>query len=91
MDPEYKGNTNKQNEKAIMNLGNITQSKKKLANELRSLISRVKDYDYESKELQTEIRALQNSYDEKMQDLGGQGQLTKIKQGLVGLRDDIRS
>lgn len=81
---------NYQNEKAITELGSITQKKKKLATELRGLISRVKDYDYENKELQSAIRTLNNTYDEKMQDLGGQGQLQRIKQSLVYLRGDIR-
>jgi ElaB/YqjD/DUF883 family membrane-anchored ribosome-binding protein len=43
---------NKQNEKAILDLGQITQKKKKLATELRSLIQQVKDSDYFCKELQ---------------------------------------
>lgn len=34
-----------------MQLGEITQQKKLLANQLRELIQKVKDYDYQSKEL----------------------------------------
>ena len=49
---------NKQNEEAITYLGEITKKKKKLAQELRSLITRVKDYDYQHKELQSEIQTL---------------------------------
>ena len=77
---------NKQNEKAIVDLGQITQKKKKLAQELRSLIQQVKEHDYVSKELQQEIQTIQNTYDEKMEDLGGQKQVTKIKEGLKILR-----
>ena len=64
---------NKQNEKAIINLGKITVQKKKLATELRSLISVVRDLDYDNKEIQSQIRTYSNEYDEKMADLGGQG------------------
>ena len=46
---------NKQNNEKIMQLGQITKKKKSLAQELRSLISQVKNIDYENKELQTEI------------------------------------
>lgn len=49
---------NKQNEKAIVDLGQITQKKKKLASELRSLIQKVKENDYESKELQQQIQTV---------------------------------
>ena len=77
---------NKQNEKAINDLGQITQKKKKLASELRSLIQQVKENDYESKELQQQIQTVQNAYDEKMEDMGGQKQVHKIKDGLKVLR-----
>lgn len=46
---------NKQNEDAITHLGSITKKKKELARELRQLITRVKEFDYESKELQSHI------------------------------------
>jgi hypothetical protein len=42
---------NKQNEKAITQLGEITQQKKQLASQLRQLIQNVKDFDYQSKEV----------------------------------------
>ena len=51
----------------------------------------MKELDYESKELQTQIRTLNNAYEEKMHDIGGQGQLTRITQSLIELRNDIRS
>jgi chromosome segregation ATPase len=81
---------NKQNNEKIMQLGQITKKKKSLAQELRSLISKVKNIDYENKELQTEIQTVQNSFDEKMEDLGGQGQLKRIKENLHELKKDIR-
>ena len=62
---------NRLNEKAITELGQITQKKKKLATELRALINLVKEYDHENRELQSTIKQLQNSYDEKTEDLGG--------------------
>lgn len=42
---------NKQNEDDITHLGEITKKKKELARELRSLITRVKDFDYQNKEI----------------------------------------
>lgn len=63
---------NRQNEQAITHLGQITQNKKELAKQLRQLIGKVKEYDFESKELQTNITTFTNQFDEKMADMGGQ-------------------
>ena len=61
-----------------------------MAQELRSLISKVKDIDHENKELQSEIQALQNAFDEKMEDLGGQRQVKRVKESLIGLRKELK-
>lgn len=63
-------------------MGSITIQKKKLATELRQLIAKVKDFDYENRELQQKIKTSQNCYDEKMEDMGGQKIVTHIKLGL---------
>lgn len=81
---------NKQNEKAITQLGSITQQKKKLASELRSLISKVKDLDYEAKEVQSQVEAMQNDYDYKMQDLGGKRHISKVKEALSELMSEVQ-
>lgn len=73
---------NQQNEKAIINLGQITQQKKKLATELRQLIGTVRDLDYDNKEIQSQISSVTNICEEKMQDLNGRGQVNKVKSGL---------
>ena len=57
---------------------------------MRSLITRVKEYDYESKEMQSQILAVQNAYDEKAEDMGGQRQVKRIKEGLRSLKQQVR-
>lgn len=51
----------------------------------------MKEKDYQNKELQSQIRALHHQYDEKTLDLGGKGQIDKLKQSLRDLRDDIQT
>lgn len=80
---------NRQNEKSINHLGQLTQDKKKLATELRSLIKRVKDEDFENRELQANVQTLTNLYEEKMQDLTGHKHLAKLKEGLRDIFSEI--
>lgn len=71
------------NSGSIQKLGNITGQKKSLANELRSLIGRVKQFDMESKELQNSCITVQNKLDDKVEDMGGMKQVENIKKRLT--------
>mgnify|MGYP000935225425 CR=1 FL=1 len=62
---------NNQNEKQITHLGEITKKKKAFAQELRHLITKVKEFDQQHRECQAQIIAAQNAYDEKAEDMGG--------------------
>lgn len=81
---------NRQNEQAINQLGDITKSKKALAKELRALIQKVKELDYRSKELQSNIHQVTNQISERMEDVGGQKQVSKIKQTLNSMKKEIK-
>lgn len=61
-----------------------------VANQLRMLITNVKDYDYQCKELQTQIQTGQHKYDDVMNDIGGQKQLEKIKKQLKHIKNELK-
>ena len=63
---------NQHNAAAIAQLNQITQRKKGLAQELRALIDAVKRQDFENKELQNKVSALDHLYAEAVADVGGQ-------------------
>jgi len=69
----HESRINSHNEKAIVRLNEITQHKKLLAVQLRQIIDSVKQLDYDNKHIHNTIVAIQNSYDEKVKDLTGQG------------------
>ena len=81
---------NRSNEQAINQLGQIAQMKKSLAAELRSLITKVKNLDYESKELQNSIFTVTNAFDEKVADAGGTKQLDKVRHSLRDIKEQVR-
>ena len=60
-----------------------------MATELRALIGLVKDYDHESRELQSTLRVLQNTYDEKTEDLGGQKHVVRIKEAISEIKKTL--
>lgn len=64
--------------------------KKSLATELRSLISTVKNLDYESKELQNSISAVTNAFDEKVADAGGTKHLEKVRHSVRDIKEQLR-
>lgn len=56
-----------------MQLNTITTSKKGLAIELRQIIDTVKALDFESKNLQNQLKMIDNAYDERLKDITGSG------------------
>lgn len=77
---------NRQHEKYISQLNGITTNKKGLAIELRQIIDKVKALDFESKNLQNQLSTINNSYEERLKDITGSGQTTKIKEQLLQLK-----
>lgn len=65
--------------------------KKTLAAELRSLITTVKNLDYESKELQSSIYTVTNAFDEKIADAGGTKHLEKVRISLRDIKEQVRT
>ena len=63
-------------------MNTITTSKKGLAVELRQIIDAVKALDFDNKNLQNELSKVENAYDERLKDITGSGQTTKIKESL---------
>jgi hypothetical protein len=51
----------------------------------------VKHLDYEQKEALNELQRVQNSYDEKLKDITGSGQLARQKQSLLKLKAQTRT
>lgn len=72
-------------------LNMITQKKKGLATELRSVIDRVKIMDYESKDLNNAISAKEHEYEERLRDTSGTVMLGKLKQALKVLKAEVQS
>lgn len=72
-------------------LNMITQKKKGLATELRSVIDRVKIMDYESKDLSNAISSKEHEYEDRMRDASGTVMLSKLKQALKVLQAEVHS
>lgn len=62
---------NQNSQQQIQQLNSITGTKKKLAVELRQIIDKVKDLDFENKKLSNETQTLRHRYEEKAKDLSG--------------------
>jgi seryl-tRNA synthetase len=50
------------------------------------LIQKVKEYDYQCKELQSQLQQSQNQYDEFQDDIGGNKQIHRIKEQLKKIK-----
>jgi len=57
-----------------------------LATELRQIIDKVKQLDFENKEVQNALNAKENAIAEKMKDITGGGQVNNIKQAVYSLK-----
>ena len=82
---------NRDNKTQIETLNYLTQTKKDLASQLRSVIETVKRLDYQHKELQNQMAAKEHDYDEKLQDVSGKGKVTKLKQALMELKIELKT
>lgn len=82
----HESRINSQSEKDILHLNEITQNKKVLAVQLRQIIDSVKSLDYENKQIHNSLVSTQNSYDEKVKDLTGSGQVSRVKTAITKLK-----
>ena len=81
---------NKDQQNQITVLNNITQKKRQLATELRSVIDRVKAMDYESKDLSNAVYTKQHDYEEKMKDASGTAQIAKLKKAMTTMKSELQ-
>ena len=82
----HESRINTMNDKEILKLNEITQHKKVLAVQLRQIIDSVKKLDYDNKQVHNTLIAIQNSYDEKVKDLTGTGQVNRLKHAISKLK-----
>jgi len=75
----------------VRTLNMITQKKKGLATDLRAVIDRVKEMDYESKGLMNAIQSKEHEYEERVRDSSGTALLSKLKQALKVLASDVKN
>lgn len=81
---------NKNQQKQISTLNNITQKKKGLATDLRAVIDRVKKLDYESKDLSNALHTKEHDYEEKMRDASGTAQISKLKKAIAAIKQEVK-
>ena len=71
-------------------LNEITQKKKGLATELRSVIDRVKAMDYESKDLSNACYTKEHEYEERMKDASGTALVSKLKKAIGAIKVELK-
>ena len=74
----------------MTSLNEITQKKKGLATELRSVIDRVKGMDYDAKNLNNAVHAKNHEYEDKMKDASGTAQVSKLKKAMMTLKEEMK-
>lgn len=72
-------------------MNTITLGKKQLAVELRQIIDTVKQLDYKQKETSNELNRVTHSYEDKLKDITGSGQLARQKHSLLKLKAQVRT
>ena len=81
---------NRNQQKQITTLNSITQRKKGLATELRSVIDRVKKLDYEGKDLSNAVHTKEHEYEERMRDASGGAQVSKLKKAIAAIKLEVK-
>ena len=81
---------NRNQKEQVSTLNAITQRKKGLATELRSVIDRVKEMDYQSKDLSNALFTKEHQYEERMKDASGTNLVSKLKNAISSLKAELK-